>query len=60
MSLRNDFPDKIDQTLEKAFAGMDLLTRGELNAQVLSLNRTKQRIEELANLTSELETKLMS
>ena len=39
---------------------MDLLTRGELNAQVLSLNRTKQRIEELANLTSELETKLMS
>ena len=60
MSLRNDFPDKIEQTLEKAFAGMDLLTRGELNAQVLSLNRTKQRIEELANLTSELETKLMS
>jgi len=39
---------------------MDLLTRGELNAQVLSLKRTKQRIEELANLASELETKLMS
>jgi hypothetical protein len=39
---------------------MDPLTRGELNAQVLSLKRTKQRIEELANLTSELETKLMS
>jgi BMFP domain-containing protein YqiC len=60
MSLRNDFPDKIEQTLKKAFAGMDPLTRGELNAQVLSLKRTKQRIEELANLTSELETKLMS
>jgi BMFP domain-containing protein YqiC len=37
---------------------MDLLTRGELNAQVQSLKRTKQRIEELENLISELEKKI--
>ena len=37
---------------------MDLLTRGELNAQVQRLKRTKQRIWELENLISELEMKI--
>ena len=37
---------------------MDLLTREEFDAQVQSLERSKQRIEELENLVTELEEKL--
>ena len=57
-SLRDDVRNKIEQTLKKAFASLDLLTREEFNAQVQSLERSKQRIEELENLVTELEEKL--
>ena len=57
-SLRDDVRNKIEQTLKKAFSSLDLLTREEFDAQVQSLERSKQRIEELENLVTELEEKL--
>lgn len=57
-SLRDDVRNKIEQTLKKAFASLDLLTREEFDAQVQSLERSKQRIEELENLVAELEKQL--
>ena len=57
-SLRDDVRSKIEQTLKKAFASLDLLTREEFDAQVQSLERSKQRIEELENLVAELEKHL--
>ncbi|MGE4629032.1 MAG: accessory factor UbiK family protein [Pseudohongiellaceae bacterium] len=57
-SLRDDVGNKIEQTLKKAFASLDLLTREEFDAQVQSLDRSKQRIEELENLVTELEKQL--
>ena len=57
-SLRDDVRNKIEQTLKKAFASLDLLTREEFDAQVQSLERSKQRIEELENLVTELEKHL--
>ena len=57
-SLRDDVRNQIEQTLKKTFASLDLLTREEFDAQVQSLERSKQRIEELENLVTELEEKL--
>jgi len=57
-SLRVDVRNQIEQTLKKAFASLDLLTREEFDAQVQSLERSKQRIEELENLVTELEKHL--
>ena len=57
-SLRDDVRNKIEQTLKKAFSSLDLLTREEFDAQVQSLERSKQRIEELENLVTELEKQL--
>ena len=57
-SLRDDIRNQIEQTLKKAFASLDLLTREEFDAQVQSLERSKQRIEELENLVTELEKHL--
>ena len=57
-SLRDDVRNKIEQTLKKAFSSLDLLTREEFDAQVQSLERSKQRIEELENLVTELEKHL--
>ena len=57
-SLRDDVRNQIEQTLKKAFANLDLLTREEFDAQVQSLERSKQRIEELENLVAELEKQL--
>jgi len=57
-SLRDDVRNQIEQTLKKTFASLDLLTREEFDAQVQSLERSKQRIEELENLVTELEQKL--
>ena len=57
-SLRDDVRNQIEQTLKKAFTNLDLLTREEFDAQVQSLERSKQRIEELENLVTELEEKL--
>jgi len=57
-SLRDDVRNQIEQTLKKTFASLDLLTREEFDAQVQSLERSKQRIEELENLVTELEKKL--
>ena len=57
-SLRDDVRNQIEQTLKKAFASLDLLTREEFDAQVQSLERSKQRIEALENLVTELEEKL--
>ena len=57
-SLRDDIRNQIEQTLKKAFASLDLLTREEFDAQVQSLERSKQRIEELENLVTELEKQL--
>lgn len=57
-SFRDDVRNQIEQTLKKAFASLDLLTREEFDAQVQSLERSKQRIEELENLVTELEEKL--
>ena len=57
-SLRDDVRNQIEQTLKKALASLDLLTREEFDAQVQSLERSKQRIEELENLVTELEEKL--
>ena len=57
-SLRDDVRNQIEQTLKKALANLDLLTREEFDAQVQSLERSKQRIEELENLVTELEKQL--
>ncbi|MGE4631207.1 MAG: accessory factor UbiK family protein [Pseudohongiellaceae bacterium] len=57
-SLRDDVRNQIEQTLKKTFASLDLLTREEFDAQVQSLERSKQRVEELENLVTELEEKL--
>ena len=57
-SLRDDVRNQIEQTLKKTFASLELLTREEFDAQVQSLERSKQRIEELENLVTELEEKL--
>ena len=57
-SLRDDVRNQIEQTLKKTFASLDLLTREEFDAQVQSLERSKQRIEELENLVTELEKHL--
>ena len=57
-SLRDDVRNKIEQTLKKAFASLDLLNREEFAAQVQSLERSKQRIETLENLVTELEKQL--
>ena len=57
-SLRDAVRNQIEQTLKKAFASQDLLTREEFDAQVQSLERSKQRIEELENLVTELEKQL--
>ena len=57
-SLRDDVRNKIEQILKKAFASLDLLTREEFDAQVQSLERSKQRIEELEILVTELEKQL--
>ena len=57
-NLRDDVRSKIELTLKKAFSSLDLLTREEFDSQVKSLERAKQRIEELENLIAELEKQI--
>jgi len=57
-NLRDDLRNRIEEILNKAFASLDLLTREEFDAQVKSLERAKQRIEELENVIAELDKQI--
>ena len=57
-NLRDDLRNRIEEILSKAFASLDLLTREEFDAQVKSLERAKQRIEELENVIAELDKQI--
>jgi ubiquinone biosynthesis accessory factor UbiK len=56
--IRSEVRTKIEQTLKKGFAELDLLTREEFEQQAQSLQRAQARVDELEGLLKELEARL--
>ena len=56
--VREDLRTKIEQLLKSSFAGLDLLSREEFDAQRTALERAEIRIKELEESLSELAEKM--
>lgn len=56
--VREESRTKIEQLLKSSFAGLDLLSREEFDAQRAALQRAEKRIEELEESLNELSQKL--
>ena len=56
--VREDVRTKIEQLLKSSFAGLDLLSREEFDAQRTALERAEKRIRELEESLSELTEKM--
>lgn len=56
--VREDVRTKIEQLLKSSFAGLDLLSREEFDAQRTALERAEKRIRELEESLSELSQKM--
>lgn len=56
--VREELRTKIEQLLKSSFAGLDLLSREEFNAQRTALERAEKRIKELEGSLSELSEKM--
>jgi BMFP domain-containing protein YqiC len=56
--LSSDAKSKLSQTLKKALADMDILSREEFDAQAAALRRAEQRIDELETSLARLEKSL--
>ena len=56
--VREDLSTKIEQLLKSSFAGLDLLSREESDAQRTALERAEKRIRELEDSLSELTEKM--
>ena len=56
--VREDLRTKIEQLLKSSFAGLDLLSREEFDAQRTALERAEKRIRELEDSLSELTEKM--
>jgi BMFP domain-containing protein YqiC len=55
---REDLRTKIEQLLKSSFAGLDLLSREDFDAQRTALERAEKRIRELEESLSELTEKM--
>ena len=58
--MRDELRTKIEQTLKKGFAEMNLMTQEDFQAQAVSLQRAQQRIDELEGEIRKLEERLDS
>ena len=56
--VREELRTKIEQLLNSSFAGLDLLSREEFDAQRNALERAKKRIKELEESLHELGDKM--
>ena len=56
--VREGLRTKIEQLLKSSFAGLDLLSREEFDAQRIALERAEKRIRELEESLSELTEKM--
>ena len=56
--VREDLRTKIEQLLKSSFAGLDLLSREDFDAQRTALERAEKRIRELEESLSELTEKM--
>jgi BMFP domain-containing protein YqiC len=56
--VREDLSTKIEQLLKSSFAGLDLLSREDFDAQRTALERAEKRIRELEESLSELTEKM--
>ncbi len=56
--VREDLRTKIEQLLKSSFAGLDLLSREEFDAQRDALGRAEKRIKELEQSLGELSEKI--
>ena len=56
--VREEFRTKIERLLKSSFAGLDLLSREEFDAQRNALERAEKRIRELEESLSELTEKM--
>ena len=56
--VREDLHNKIEQLLKSSFAGLDLLSREEFDAQRHALERAEKRIRELEETLGELSVKI--
>ena len=56
--VREELRTKIEQLLKSSFAGLDLLSREEFDAQRTALERAEKRIRELEESLSELTEKM--
>lgn len=56
--VREDLRTKIEQLLKSSFAGLDLLSREEFDAQRSALERAEKRIRELEETLGELSEKM--
>jgi BMFP domain-containing protein YqiC len=56
--VREGLRTKIEQLLKSSFAGLDLLSREEFDAQRTALERAEKRIRELEESLSELTEKM--
>ena len=56
--VREELRTKIEQLLKNSFAGLDLLSREEFDAQRQALERAEKRIKELEGSLAALDEKL--
>ena len=56
--VREELRTKIEQLLKSSFAGLDLLSREEFDAQRTALERAEKRIKELEESLNELGGKM--
>jgi len=56
--VREELRAKIEQVLKSSFAGLDLLSREEFDAQRAALERAEKRIRELEESLGELSEKM--
>ncbi|MBL4729330.1 MAG: accessory factor UbiK family protein [Gammaproteobacteria bacterium] len=56
--VREELRTKIEQLLKNSFAGLDLLSREEFDAQRAALERAEKHIKELEKSLSELSEKI--
>ena len=57
---RNELEGKLKQMLHSQFARLDLVSRDEFDGQMLELQRTRQRLEQLEQQVAKLERQLAS
>ena len=57
---RNELEGNLKQMLHRQFARLDLVSRDEFDGQMLVLQRTRQRLEQLEQQVAKLERQLAS